>query len=176
MHVALWTFTMCTVNFLKFRTFLFLFSDYMWVIKAGIHRVLVRIAKREDADQMATSEAIWSGSALYVYCLVSKAFLRTMSVQNFRTSIIYRLNIEPYTCLFQVTPAEKSDSGQNICEVIKEEGLYIASSNVLVKGTYIDILNLAVSVVISLGNYIGLLDSWSYPLPEYHKWLSPDEL
>ena len=57
------------------------------------------------------------------------------------------------------SPAEKSDSGQNICEVIKEEGIYIASSNFLVKGNYIDILNLAVSVVISLGNFIGLLDS-----------------
>ena len=73
--------------------------------------------------------------------------------------IIYRLNIEPYTCLFQVTPAEKSDSGQNICEVIKEEGIYIASSSVLVIGNYIDIINLAVGVVISLGNCIGLLDS-----------------
>ena len=58
-----------------------------------------------------------------------------------------------------MTLAEKSDSGQNICEVIKEEGIYIATSNVLVKGNYIDVLNLAVSVVISLGNYIGLLDS-----------------
>ena len=47
----------------------------------------------------------------------------------------YRLKLEPYTCLFQVTLAKKSDSGQYICEVIKEEGigLYIASSNVLVK-------------------------------------------
>ena len=58
-----------------------------------------------------------------------------------------------------MTLAEKSDSGQNICEVIKEEGKYRASSNALVKGNYIDILNLAVSVVISLGKYIGLLDS-----------------
>ena len=58
-----------------------------------------------------------------------------------------------------MTLAKKSDSGQNIFEVIKEEGIYIASSNVLVKGNYIDLLNLAVSVVISLGNYIGLLDS-----------------
>ena len=58
-----------------------------------------------------------------------------------------------------MTLAKKSDSGQNICEVIKEEGIYIANSNVLVKGNYIDLLNLAVSVVISLGNYIGLLDS-----------------
>ena len=145
----------------------------MWVIKAGIHRVLVRIANREDADQTATSEAVWSGFALYVYCLVSKAFLWTTSVKNFRTSIIYRLKLEPYTCLFQMTLAKKSDSGQNICEVIKEEGIYIASSNVLVKGNYIDLLNLAVSVVISLGNYIGLLNSWWYPLPELHKWLCP---
>ena len=58
-----------------------------------------------------------------------------------------------------MTLAKKSDSGQNICEVIKEEGICIASSNVLVKGNYIDLLNLAVSVVISLENYIGLLDS-----------------
>ena len=44
---------------LKFRTFLFLFSDYMmWVIKAGIHQVLVRIANREDPDQTATTEAV----------------------------------------------------------------------------------------------------------------------
>ena len=66
---------MCTVNFLKFRTFLLLFSDYMWVnIKARIHRVLVRIANREDTDQTATSEAVLSGFALYVYCLVNKGF------------------------------------------------------------------------------------------------------
>ena len=58
-----------------------------------------------------------------------------------------------------MTLAKKSDFSQNICEVIKEEGIYIASSNVLVKGNYIDLLNLSVSVVISLGNYIGLLNS-----------------
>ena len=145
----------------------------MWVIKAGIHWVLVRIANREYLDQTATSEAVWSGFALYVYCLVSKAFLWTSSVKNFRTSIIYRLKLEPYTCLFQMTLAKKSDSGQNICEVIKEERIYIASSNVLDKGNNIDLLNLAVSVFISLGNYIGLLDSWWYPLPEFHKWLRP---
>ena len=58
-----------------------------------------------------------------------------------------------------MTLAKKSDFSQNICELIKEEGIYIASSNVLVKGNYIDLLNLAVSVVISLGNYIGLLNS-----------------
>ena len=35
-----------------------------------------------------------------------------------------------------VTLAKKSDSGQYICEVINEEGIDIASSNVLVKGKY----------------------------------------
>ena len=119
----------------------------MWVINASIHQVLVRIADREDPDQTATS----SGSALYVYSLVRKAFLRTTSVQNVRTSTIYRLNLEPHTCSFQVTLVKKSDSGQNICEVIKEEGIDITSSNVLVKGNYIDLLNLEVSVVISSG-------------------------
>ena len=58
-----------------------------------------------------------------------------------------------------MTLAKKSDSGQNICEVIREEGIYIASSNFLVKGNYSDLLDLAVSVVIRSGNYIGFLDS-----------------
>ena len=71
--------------------------------------MLVRIANREDLDQTATSEAVRSGSALYVFCLVRKAFLQTTSVQSFRASTIYRLNLDPYTCLFQVTLAKKSD-------------------------------------------------------------------
>ena len=50
-----------------------------------------------------------------------------------------------------MTLAKKSDSGQNICEVINEEGKDITSSNILVKGNYIDFLNLEVSVVISSG-------------------------
>ena len=33
--------------------------------RAGIHRI-VRIANREDPDQTASSEAVWSGSALFV--------------------------------------------------------------------------------------------------------------
>ena len=82
-----------------------------------------------------------------------------MSVQNFRTSTIYRLNLEPYTCLFQVTLAKKSDSGQNNCEVISVSGIFIARSNFLLKGNYIDLLDLADSVVISSGIYISLLAS-----------------
>ena len=40
------------------NTFLFLFSNTMWVIKACIHKMLVRIANREDSDQTASSEAV----------------------------------------------------------------------------------------------------------------------
>ena len=37
----------------------------MLVIRAGTHKVLVRIANREDPDQTASSEAVLSGSALF---------------------------------------------------------------------------------------------------------------
>ena len=40
------------------NTFLFLFSNQMLVIRAGIHKMLVRIANREDPDQTASSEAV----------------------------------------------------------------------------------------------------------------------
>ena len=38
----------------------------MVIIKAEIHKMLVRIANREDPDQTASSEAVWSWSALFV--------------------------------------------------------------------------------------------------------------
>ena len=42
----------CTVNVLKFRTpFYFLFSVEILVIRAGSHKMLVRIANKEDPDQ-----------------------------------------------------------------------------------------------------------------------------
>ena len=46
-----------TVNVLKFH-FLFLFTNYMLVIRTGIHKMLVRIANREDPDQTASSETV----------------------------------------------------------------------------------------------------------------------
>ena len=58
-----------------------------------------------------------------------------------------------------MTLAKNSDSEENICELIKEEGIYIAGSDVLVIGNNIDLINLAFCVVISSGNNIGLLDS-----------------
>ena len=47
-------------------TFYFLFSKKMWVIRAGIHKILVRIANREDPDQTASIEAVGSGSVLFI--------------------------------------------------------------------------------------------------------------
>ena len=51
----------------------------LFVIRAGIHKVLVRKANREDPDHTAYSEAVRSGSALFVlaftasnYCLKFK--------------------------------------------------------------------------------------------------------
>ena len=38
----------------------------MLITKAGKHETLSRIANREDPDQTASSEAVWSGSAMFV--------------------------------------------------------------------------------------------------------------
>ena len=43
--------------------FLFLFSAKMFVIRAGIHKMLVN-RKQENRDQTASS--VWSGSALFI--------------------------------------------------------------------------------------------------------------
>ena len=40
------------------NTFLFLFSNKILVFKAGIHKILVRIANRGGPDQTASSEAV----------------------------------------------------------------------------------------------------------------------
>ena len=48
------------------NTLLFLFSNKILVIKPWIHEMLVRIVNMEDPDQIASSEAVWSGSALFV--------------------------------------------------------------------------------------------------------------
>ena len=58
------------------NTLLFFFSSRVVVITSGIHIMLVRIANREDPDQTASSEAVWSGSAvclgLFAWLLVFK--------------------------------------------------------------------------------------------------------
>ena len=48
------------------NSFLILFSNKILVFRAGIHQMLGRIANREDPDQTACSEAVWSGSLLFV--------------------------------------------------------------------------------------------------------------
>ena len=43
----------------------------MLVIKAGVNKLLVRIANSEDPDQTASSEAVWSGSVLFVMAFLA---------------------------------------------------------------------------------------------------------
>ena len=66
-----------TVNVLKF---LFLFSNTVLVIRAGIHKMFVRIANWEDPDQTASKKQ----SNLHLGCL-SSSFGQATSVRNFRT-------------------------------------------------------------------------------------------
>ena len=48
----------CMVNVLKFQTLLFLFSNKMWVIRAGIHKIPVRVANREGPNQTGPASAL----------------------------------------------------------------------------------------------------------------------
>ena len=45
--------------------FIFLSTNELLVIRAGIHKMLVRIANSADPDQTASSEAVRSGPALF---------------------------------------------------------------------------------------------------------------
>ena len=56
-----------------FNTFHFLFSNKMFVTRAEIHKMLVKIANREDPDQTASSEAVSSRSALFVYAFLARS-------------------------------------------------------------------------------------------------------
>ena len=44
----------------------------MLVIKVGIHKMIVRIANREDSEKTSSSEAVWSGSALFFKVFFSR--------------------------------------------------------------------------------------------------------
>ena len=48
------------------NSLLYLHLNEMLFIKAWIHKMFVRIANREDPDQTASTEAVWSGSALFI--------------------------------------------------------------------------------------------------------------
>ena len=65
----------CSKNF---YTFLYLFSNKLFIIRAGIHKMLLRTANREDPDQTASSD-------LSLHCL-SQPFWQATSLQNFRIS------------------------------------------------------------------------------------------
>ena len=43
----------------------------MLVIGAGIHKLLITIANRKDLDKTAPVEAVWSGSALFVWAFLA---------------------------------------------------------------------------------------------------------
>ena len=62
------------------NTFLFLVSNKLLLFMAGYHKMLVRTANTENPDQTASSEAVWSGFAMFVL-----AFLVGTSVRNLRT-------------------------------------------------------------------------------------------
>ena len=60
------TCTVTTVNVLNFEHFSRLLANKMLIIESGIRKMLVKIANREDPAQTSSSEAVWSGSALFV--------------------------------------------------------------------------------------------------------------
>ena len=49
-----------TVNALKFQTLFTFSSKKVWVIRALIHKRVVRIAKWEDPDQAASALFVWA--------------------------------------------------------------------------------------------------------------------
>ena len=63
------------------KTFFFLFSNKMFIIRTEIHKILVRITNGEDPDQTVSLEAVCSESALFVWAL-----RQATSFENLRTS------------------------------------------------------------------------------------------
>ena len=53
------------VNVLNFRTLFSFFSQIKVGFWSGIHKFLVGVAKKEDPDQTASSEAVLSGTAFF---------------------------------------------------------------------------------------------------------------
>ena len=49
-----------------FKHFLGFQKYKCYFFRAGIHKMVVRIADSEDPDQTASSEAVWFGPALFV--------------------------------------------------------------------------------------------------------------
>ena len=89
--VLWWKNQIISVYVLKFQNpFLYLFSNKMLIIRAGIHRRLVRIANTKTmSDQTASSEAV-SAVCLGLY-------RQATSVQSFRTSTMGPLCYEKFS-------------------------------------------------------------------------------
>ena len=65
-----------TVEDLKkvLNTFLFLFSNKMLVIKAGIHKIFIKIANREDPDQTASSDITLKMTVFHSRLVISLSY------------------------------------------------------------------------------------------------------
>ena len=50
--------------------------------------MIVRIANREDPDQTASSEAVWSGPAHFVYIILAGTWVK---VQNFQNPELFKI-------------------------------------------------------------------------------------
>ena len=79
------------------NTFLFLFSNKILLIRAGIHKMLVRIANREDPDQTAYSKV--SGLSLHYLC---RPFWQATSDPNFRTFSVISMHQHFVTNIHQL--------------------------------------------------------------------------
>ena len=64
------------VNVFKFQTLLFLLSNKILVIRAGIHKMLVRIVSMEDFDQTSSSSLIWVHTVCLGYFVGQLMFKR----------------------------------------------------------------------------------------------------
>ena len=86
--------------------------------KAGIHNMLVRIANREDPDQTASCEAVWSGSALFVYAFIFQNFRTLTSCQIILKHLIFWKNVSGIPLECQTVWSNGSRSCASSCQVL----------------------------------------------------------
>ena len=65
----------------------------MFVIRTGIHKMLVRIANRQDPDQTASVRLLLKKQSDLGLCCVSGCVWQATSVQNCRTSSVLKKNM-----------------------------------------------------------------------------------
>ena len=75
-----------TLKVLKFlNTFLFLFSTNILAIRAGIHKILARIANREDPERLLLHKQ--KQSDLGLHCLSTVNVLKFLTLFSFSSQI-----------------------------------------------------------------------------------------